>query len=123
MARSIVPRVRKTIAENYLRFISVYERAEAPAAILSAQSTQGDPMKMRQSLADLERAFVDEVIARPPAPRLAAAHVGAARAANAKPRSATSAARSASLLLVLTLILTAVIVTVVMFRTLYLLLG
>ena len=81
-------------------------------------------MKMRQSLAEWEQAFVKEIIARPPPARLAAPHGRAARRSSAKSQQAPEARLGAlPALLVLTLILTAVIVTVVMFRTLYLLLG
>ena len=45
----------RKIAENYLRFVAVYERAKAAAA--SCMSA----MKMRQSLAEWERAFVKEI--------------------------------------------------------------
>ena len=49
----------RKIAENYLRFVAVYERAKAPRRLLSAEASSA--MKMRQSLADWEQAFVKEI--------------------------------------------------------------
>jgi hypothetical protein len=79
-------------------------------------------MKMRQSLADWEQAFVKE-ISLDRRRRASLKHTTERRA---QKREADKRHKRGSLrftLLVLTLILTAAIVTVVMFRTLYLLLG
>ena len=89
---------------------------------LSAPSTQDDPMKMRQSLADLERAFVDEV-SQDRRRRDSLRRTTEKRALKRETEKRNKRGSMRFLLLVLTLILTAVIVTVVMFRTLYLLLG
>ena len=79
-------------------------------------------MKMRQSLAEWERAFVREVTLdrrrRDSLRRTAEARALKREVARRQKR---GSARFT--LLVLTLIMTAVVVTVVMFRTLYLLLG
>ncbi len=79
-------------------------------------------MKMRQTLADWEQAFVNESSLD----RKRRASLQRTAEQRARKREADRRHRRGSLrfaLLVLTLILTAVIVTVVMFRTLYLLLG
>jgi hypothetical protein len=79
-------------------------------------------MKMRQSLADWEQAFVKEISLdrrRRDSLRRTTEQRKAEGAALVDPLGLTFARA----LLVLTLVLTAVIVTVVMFRTLYLLLG
>jgi hypothetical protein len=79
-------------------------------------------MKMRQSLADWEQAFVNESSLD----RKRRASLQRTAEQRARKREVDRRHRRGSLrfaLLVLTLILTAVIVTVVMFRTLYLLLG
>ena len=79
-------------------------------------------MKMRQSLADWERAFVDEITLdrrRRASLQRTAEQRTLKREADRRQR--RSFARF--VLLVLTLIMTAVVVTVIMFRTLYLLLG
>jgi len=79
-------------------------------------------MKMRQSLADWEQAFVKEV-SLDRRRRESLQHTTEQRA---RKRHAERIHKRGSLrfaLLVLTLVLTAVIVTIVMFRTLYLLLG
>jgi hypothetical protein len=79
-------------------------------------------MKMRQSLADWERAFVKEItLDRRRRAWLARTAEQRTRKREAERRHKRGSVRF--LLLVLTLIMTAVIVTVVMFRTLYLLLG
>jgi hypothetical protein len=79
-------------------------------------------MKMRQSLADWERAFVKEItLDRRRRASLARTAEQRARKREADRRQKRGSVRF--VLLVLTLIMTAVIVTVVMFRTLYLLLG
>jgi hypothetical protein len=79
-------------------------------------------MKMRQSLADWEQAFVKEVtLDRRRRASLARTTEQRAAKREAQKRQKRGSVRFA--LLVLTLIMTAVIVTVVMFRTLYLLLG
>ena len=89
---------------------------------MSAQTEQSSDMKMRQSLADLERAFVDEVsLDRRRRDSLRRTTEKRALKRETEKRNKRGSVRFA--LLVLTLILTAVIVTVVMFRTLYLLLG
>jgi hypothetical protein len=79
-------------------------------------------MKMRQSLSDLERAFVKEISLdrrrRASLRRTAEQRTLKREVAKRKKRGSVRFT-----LLVLTLILTAVTVTVVMFRTLYLLLG
>ncbi len=79
-------------------------------------------MKMRQSLSDWEQAFVKEITLdrrRRDSLRRTAEHRALKR--EAERRHKRGSVRFA--LLVLTLITTAVVVTVVMFRTLYLLLG
>jgi hypothetical protein len=79
-------------------------------------------MKMRQSLADWERAFVREITLdrhRRDSLRRTAEQRTLKRQADRRHK--RGSLRFA--LLVLTLIMTAVVVTVVMFRTLYLLLG
>lgn len=79
-------------------------------------------MKMRQSLADWERAFVKEItLDRNRRDSLRRTTEQRALKREVDRRHKRGSVRFA--LLVLTLILTAVIVTVVMFRTLYLLLG
>jgi hypothetical protein len=79
-------------------------------------------MKMRQSLADWEQAFVREVtLDRHRRDSLRRTTEQRAFKRDLEKRHKRGSLRFA--LLVLTLILTAVIVTVVMFRTLYLLLG
>jgi hypothetical protein len=79
-------------------------------------------MKMRQSLADWERAFVKEItLDRRRRAWLARTAEQRTRKREAERRQKRGSVRFG--LLVLTLIMTAVIVTVVMFRTLYLLLG
>jgi hypothetical protein len=84
---------------------------------------RGDAVvKMRQSLADLEQAFVKEISLdrhRRDSLRRTAEQRAARREADKRHK--RGSVRFA--LLVATLILTAVVVTVVMFRTLYLLLG
>ena len=79
-------------------------------------------MKMRQSLADWEREFVEEITLDR---RRRASLQRAAEQRTLKREVDRRQRRSFTrfVLLVLTLILTAVVVTVVMFRTLYLLLG
>ena len=79
-------------------------------------------MKMRQSLAEWERAFVKEISLD----RRRRASLQRTAEQRALKREADKRQRRGSLrfvLLVLTLIMTAAIVTVVMFRTLYVLLG
>ncbi len=79
-------------------------------------------MKMRQSLADWERAFVKEISLD----RHRRASLKRTAEQRALKREVDKRHKRGSVrfgLLVLTLITTAVIVTVVMFRTLYLLLG
>ncbi len=79
-------------------------------------------MKMRQSLADWERAFVKEItLDRRRRDSLRRTAEQRALKREVQRRHKRGSVRFA--LLVLTLILTAVIVTVIMFRTLYLLLG
>jgi hypothetical protein len=79
-------------------------------------------MKMRQSLADWERAFVKEIsLDRHRRDSLRRTTEERAIKRDIDRRHKRGSVRFA--LLVLTLILTAAIVTVVMFRTLYLLLG
>jgi hypothetical protein len=79
-------------------------------------------MKMRQSLADWERAFVKEIsLDRHRRASLARTAEQRAHKREVEKRHKRGSVRFS--LLVLTLILTAVIVTVVMFRTLYLLLS
>jgi hypothetical protein len=79
-------------------------------------------MKMRQSLAEWERAFVREITLdrrrRDSLRRTAEARALKREVARRQKRGSVRFT-----LLVLTLIMTAVVVTVVMFRTLYLLLG
>jgi hypothetical protein len=79
-------------------------------------------MKMRQSIADWEQAFVKEISLdrhRRDSLRRTTEHRALKREADRRNRRGSM--RFA--LLVLTLVLTAAVVTVVMFRTLYLLLG
>jgi hypothetical protein len=79
-------------------------------------------MKMRQSLTDWERAFVKEISLD----RRRRASLQRAAEQRTLKREVERRHKHGSIrfvLLVLTLIMTAVIVTVVMFRTLYLLLG
>jgi cell division septal protein FtsQ len=79
-------------------------------------------MKMRQSLAEWERAFVKEISLD----RHRRASLRRTAEQRALKREAEKRHKRGSVrfvLLVLTLIMTAVVVTVVMFRTLYLLLG
>ncbi|MGO9488717.1 MAG: hypothetical protein ACLQBB_06785 [Solirubrobacteraceae bacterium] len=79
-------------------------------------------MKMRQSLADWEQAFVKEItLDRRRRDSLRRTTEQRALKREAQKRHKRGSVRFA--LLVATLILTAAIVTVVMFRTLYLLLG
>jgi hypothetical protein len=79
-------------------------------------------MKMRQSLADWEQAFVKEVtLDRRRRDSLRRTTEQRAHKRAVQRRHKRGSVRFA--LLVLTLILTAAVVTVVMFRTLYLLLG
>ena len=79
-------------------------------------------MKMRQSLADWERAFVREIsLDRHRRDSLRRTTEQRAAKRDLDRRHKRGSVRFA--LLVLTLVMTAVIVTVVMFRTLYLLLG
>jgi hypothetical protein len=79
-------------------------------------------MKMRQSLADWERAFVKEItLDRHRRDSLRRTSEQRALKRDIEKRHKRGSVRFA--LLVLTLIMTAAIVTVVMFRTLYLLLG
>ncbi len=79
-------------------------------------------MKMRQSIADWERAFVKEISLD----RRRRASLQRTAQQRMLKREADRRHKRGSvrfILLVLTLIMTAVIVTVVMFRTLYVLLG
>ena len=79
-------------------------------------------MKMRQSLSELEQAFVDEIAldrTRRDSLRRTAEQRTLKREADRRHKRGSMR----FVLLVLTLIATAAIVTVVMFRTLYLLLG
>ena len=79
-------------------------------------------MRMRQSIAQLERAFVEEVeLDRVRRDRLRHTAATRSRVRTIQRRRAQSSLRFA--LLVLTMIATAVIVTVVMFHTLYIVLG
>ena len=79
-------------------------------------------MRMRQSLAELEQAFVEEISLD----RLRRASLQRAAERRTRKRGMARAHKRGTvrfILLVLTLVLTAALVTVVMFRTLYLLLG
>jgi len=79
-------------------------------------------MKMRQSLAEWERAFVKEIsLDRHRRDSLRRTAEQRALKRQADRRHKRGSVRF--VLLVLTLVMTAVVVTVVMFRTLYLLLG
>jgi hypothetical protein len=79
-------------------------------------------MKMRQSLADWERAFVKEIsLDRHTRDSLRRAAEQRTLKRQVDRRHKRGSIRF--VLLVLTLVMTAVVVTVVMFRTLYLLLG
>ena len=80
------------------------------------------PMRMRQSLAEIEEAFVEEIEEdrhRRERLRLEAEQRSRRRHTYRTQRSGTMR----FFLLVLTLIATAVIVTIVMFRTLYIVMG
>jgi hypothetical protein len=79
-------------------------------------------MKMRQSLADWERAFVKE-ISLDRRRRASLRRTAEQRTLKRDLERRHKRGSVRFVLLVLTLIMTAVIVTVVMFRTLYLLLG
>jgi hypothetical protein len=79
-------------------------------------------MKMRQSLADWERAFVKE-ISLDRRRRASLRRTAEQRALKREVDRRHKRGSVRFVLLVLTLIMTAVVVTVVMFRTLYLLLG
>jgi len=79
-------------------------------------------MKMRQSIADWERAFVKEVTLDRHR-RDSLRRTSEQRAFKREVQRRHKRGSMRFVLLVLTLILTAVVVTVVMFRTLYLLLG
>jgi len=79
-------------------------------------------MKMRQSLAEWERAFVRE-ITLDRRRRDSLRRTAEARALKREVARRQKRGSARFTLLVLTLIMTAVVVTVVMFRTLYLLLG
>jgi hypothetical protein len=79
-------------------------------------------MKMRQSFAEWEQAFVKEISLD----RRRRASLGEAAQERMRRREAERTRKRGSIrfvLLVLTLIMTAAVVTVAMFRTLYLLLG
>jgi hypothetical protein len=79
-------------------------------------------MKMRQSIADWERAFVKEITLD----RHRRASLQRTAEKRTRRREVAKRHKRGSMrfgLLVLTLVMTAAIVTVVMFRTLYLLLG
>jgi hypothetical protein len=79
-------------------------------------------MRMRQSIAQLERAFVEEVhLDRRRRERLRRTAAQRSRTRNIQRRQARSSLRF--VLLVFCMIATAVIVSVVMFRTLYIVLG
>ncbi len=79
-------------------------------------------MKMRQSLADWERAFVKE-ISLDRRRRASLRRTAEQRALKRDLERRHKRGSVRFVLLVLTLIMTAVVVTAVMFRTLYLLLG
>jgi hypothetical protein len=79
-------------------------------------------VRMRQSLGELERAFVKE-ISLERRRRASLRHTTEQRALKREAQRRHRRGSVRFVLLVLTLIATAVIVTVVMFRTLYLLLG
>jgi hypothetical protein len=79
-------------------------------------------MKMRQSFADWEQAFVRE-ITLDRRRRASLQRTAEQRTAKREAHKRQKRGSVRFVLLVLTLIMTAVIVTVVMFRTLYLLLG
>ena len=82
----------------------------------------GRPMRMRQSIAQLEWAFVEEVeLDRVRRDHLSLTAAQRSRVRTIERRRARSSLRFA--LLVFAMIATAVIVTVAMFRTLYIVLG
>ena len=80
-------------------------------------------MRMRQSLAELEQAFVEEIAGGPRAARAAARGVPTMRARQRHIERAHKHGSMRFALLVLTLIATAVVVTIVMFQTLYYVMG
>ncbi len=77
---------------------------------------------MRQSLAELEQAFVEE-ISLDRVRRASLARTAQQRTHKRGVQRANKRGTMRFLLLVLTLVMTAMLVTVVMFRTLYILLG
>jgi hypothetical protein len=79
-------------------------------------------MKMRQSLAEWERAFVKE-ISLDRHRRASLRHTAEQRTLKREVHRRQKRGSVRFVLLVLTLVMTAVVVTVAMFRTLYLLLG
>jgi hypothetical protein len=79
-------------------------------------------MKMRQSLSEWEQAFVKE-ISLDRRRRASLRHTAEQRAFKREVERRQKRGSVRFALLVLTLIMTAVVVTIVMFRTLYLLLG
>ena len=79
-------------------------------------------MRMKQSLGELERAFVKE-ISLERRRRASLRHTTEQRALKREAQRRHRRGSVRFVLLVLTLVATAVVVTVVMFRTLYLLLG
>ena len=94
----------------------------APRRRSSLAQGRREPMRMRQSLAEWERAFVKE-ISLDRYRRDSLRRTAERRAAKRERHKRQKQGSLRFLALVLTLILTAVIVTVIMFRTLYLLLG
>jgi len=98
------------------------DRRELPALRRRLRARQDVPVRMRQSLSELEREFAKEISLE----RRRRASLRRTTEQRAFKREVDRRQRRGSVrfvLLVLTLIATAVIVTVVMFRTLYLLLG
>jgi ferric-dicitrate binding protein FerR (iron transport regulator) len=87
-----------------------------------ASEQRGAVMRMRQSLAELEQAFAKE-ISLDRHRRASLRRTTEQRAFKREVRRRHKRGSFRFALLVLALILTAVIVTVIMFRTLYLLLG
>jgi hypothetical protein len=84
--------------------------------------TETEPVKMRQSLTELERAFVRE-ISMERHRRASLRRTSEQRAIKREVERRHKRGSVRFVMLVLTLILTAAVVTVVMFRTLYLLLS
>ena len=113
------PEGARRIAENYLRFVSVYERPTARLPSRPRRRRREDatePGRLGAGLRQGDHRWTASAVTRCGAPPSSAR---CKREVERRHKRGTMR----FLLLVLTLILTAIVVTVVMFRTLYLLLG